>query len=112
MDSAPDFEVEITGLKYSKRFFKVFARQIRKMWPKSELELNFDLCKVDSLCVGSICIVKLDDHSYERCRILQINSFENRATVHLIDCGINAKVPTNKASLSTFTVTLNDANNF
>lgn len=94
-----EYEVEVTGLKLSKPFFKFFARKISDKLPVEEARRVFS----ESLGINGfnfrssdLCLVKIDQDSFERCKILQINRFEERATVLLIDCGINAKVPLSK----------------
>lgn len=110
MKQSVTYKVEITGLKYKRPFFKVFARQIDRKFTNSELKSHF--CNgsgfARALHVGNICVARLDNETFERCRIINIDLFEDRATVHLIDCGVNAKLPIRKVSR----ITLNMINIF
>lgn len=105
MTSTRDYEVEVTGLKFSKPFFKVFARKISDKFSMDNLKRIYMESAKNGFPSenGLVCLAKIDHNSYERCRILQIHSFEERATVILTDCGINAKMPLSKVLKSLIT---------
>lgn len=84
------FEIEVTQLKISKPFLKIFARNLTKK-NISALDQLKDLFvnapKVD-IKVGDVCVAFVASPSkYERVRVLQINSIEKTASLLHIDGG-------------------------
>lgn len=100
MEFSKCFKVEFTGLKFKKPFFQIFARPVDNQHDYRSCYFNGSSFP-KSIGVGNVCVAKINDNKFERCRIINTDHFEGRATVHLIDCGVNAKLPMRKVSLIT-----------
>lgn len=87
-----EFKVQVTQMRISKPFIKVFVRRLDG--PDSEklgsLKELFQKMKVQPFNPGDKCIMRMNAKRFERCQFIQLQG--NKAYVFLDDCGCNGLI--------------------
>lgn len=94
------FKVKVEQLKVVSPFLKISAKilNITSTDALSDLAKYFKEAPNVGVQIGGMCIAEVTPGSFERCRLIHVNSTDKMATVWFTDCNYQGVIPCSQVS--------------